>query len=366
MDFNGIDLSERRRRPQNGAAKIECSAMSHRRAFAVLCLALAAHPAAADSSVAAQSPGGLILEATRGGSAVRLSRPDGSSRELALPAGIEVNGITELGSHWLISGSAADPGEPRRLCLLLDDGHGTRELAAPRPGAAAIQRRPVPLAEGTELVGLAWLEGAAAGGLGVRAAVWDGGRWSKPEWVARPGKGSQLALSGAVLEDGSWLLVWSAFDGEDDEVVAARRVDGVWEAPRRILADNGVPDITPALALTREGAVAAWSRYDGGGYGLVRALWDGQGWRELAGFDRAGLYPAFRGTAELPALLFFDARRSAWTALELDARGRVLRRAEATGPSTDDVPLLERDENGVRLRASGSSQTFAAGWREQR
>jgi hypothetical protein len=339
--------------------------MSRKPALVLLCSTLAVPPATAASALAVQSQGGLILEVADAGSAARLSRPDGSSLDLRLPAGVEVTVLADLGSRWLIGGTAPADGA-RRLFLLLDTGDGPRRLAPPPAAAFAIQRRPVPLTESGELVGLAWLEGAAAGGLGVRAAAWVNGRWSEPEWVARPGAGSQLALSGAVLADGSWLLVWSAFDGEDDEVVVARRAGGAWEAPRRILADNDVPDITPALAATAQGAIAAWSRYHGGGYRLVRARWDGERWQELAGDERAGLYPVFRGAGEAPALLFYDARRSAWTALELDAGGRVRRRAEAAGPATDDVPLFERDADGVSLRAAGSRRTFSAAWRTPR
>jgi hypothetical protein len=123
----------------------------------------------------------------------------------------------------------------------------------------------VPLVEGSELGGLVWLEGSPAGGMGVRAAAWEDGRWAQADWIARPGKGSQTGLAGVVLRDGSWLVVWSAFDGQDDEIVSARRAGDGWQAPRRVVADNRVPDITPALAVTNQGAIAAWSRFDGTG-----------------------------------------------------------------------------------------------------
>jgi hypothetical protein len=273
--------------------------------------------------------------------------------------------VADMDGRWLVSGTAPAPSGGRRLWLLTDASGAVRELDAPPPAAFASQRRPVPLVKGGELVGLAWLEGSAAGGMGVRAAAWENGRWSEAEWVARPGPGSQMALAGVVLEDGSWLLVWSAFDGQD-EVVSARRVAGAWDKPRRLAGDNRVPDITPAVAATEDGAVAAWSRYDGHGYSLVRALWDGQRWRELPGGERAGLYPEFHGSAASPALLFFDARRSAWTALELDGQGRVRRLAEAAGPASDEPPLVEIGGDGVRLRAAGAKQVFAAGWSSPR
>jgi hypothetical protein len=314
----------------------------------------------ADAAFGVQSAGGLVVEG--GPEGARLSRPDGTAVAVALPAGGEVDGVADVGRGWLLTGTAPAPDGGRRLWLLTDSSGAGREIEPPAPAAFASQRRPVPLVERAELVGLAWLEGSAAGGMGVRAAAWENGRWSEAEWVARPGPGSQMALGGVVLEDGSWLLVWSAFDGLDDEVVSARRVAGSWDKPRRLARDNRVPDITPAVAATADGAVAAWSRYDGHGYSLVRALWDGRRWRELPGALRAGLYPEFHGSAASPALLFFDARRSAWTALELDGQGRMRRRAEAAGPASDEPPLVEVGAAGVRLRAPGSKQVFAAGW----
>ena len=140
---------------------------------------------------------------------------------------------------------------------------------------------PQALVEAGELVGLVWLEGSDASALGVRAAAWNGTGFAAAEWVAAPIDGSQLALSAAVLGDGSWLLVWSAFDGGDDEIRWSRRDGEAWSAPARLHAENRVPDITPVVAATADGAIAAWSRYDAGSYrGRVMRFDAATGWRD--------------------------------------------------------------------------------------
>jgi hypothetical protein len=333
----------------------------------VLCC-LATSPLIAAERAIQSDRGGLVLRIAAdspGGRTARLVSADRKVERVLLPSSADVTELAELDGGWLAGGTVADPNGSRRLWLRLGSGRGSRELPLPPASELAVQRRPVALVEGGELVGLAWLEGAAAGGMGVRAAAWNGSAWAAPEWIARPGSGSQLSLAGAVLADGSWLLVWSAFDGHDDEIVAARRARGGWDSPRRIAADNDVPDITPAVMASGDGAIVAWSRYLGDGYGLLRATFDGREWRELEGSERGGLYPAFRGDRGSSALLYFDGRRRCWSALDLDPQGGIARRAELAGPASDDVPLFARDEDGVRLRAAAGPE-FTAAWRAPR
>jgi hypothetical protein len=342
--------------------------MSRRRFPILVFCCLASSPLTAAERAIQSEQGGMVLRVPAGsarGRVARLVAADGRVSRLRLPSSADVTDLAELDDGWLASGTVDDPNGGQRLWLRLAGRGGSRELLPPRASELSIQRRPVPFVESGELVGLAWLEGAAAGGMGVRAAAWNGSGWSAPEWVARSGKGSQMALTGAVLADGSWLLVWSAFDGRDDEIVAARRSRAGWESPRRIGADNDVPDITPALTAAGDGAVVAWSRYLGDGYGLVRATFDGQDWHELEGSERGGLFPAFRGARGSSTLLYFDSRRRGWSALDLDARGGVVRRAELAGPASDEVPLFERGEDGVRLR-DGSGGEFTGRWRMPR
>ena len=184
-------------------------------------------------------------------------------------------------------------------------------------------------------MGLVWLEGSDASALGVRAAAWNGTGFSAAEWVSPPLDGSQLALSGAVLADGSWLLAWSAFDGSDDEILWSRRDGATWTAPARLHPDNRVPDITPAVAATARGAVAAWSRYDGGSYrGRVMRFDASAGWRDEERLGGAGsVFPFFAvdDSASGPLLVFREGVEGRWDLIELGGRGEVRSRTQWTG-----------------------------------
>jgi hypothetical protein len=185
----------------------------------------------------------------------------------------------------------------------------------------------------------------------VRAALWDGQRWQTPERVSWPGPGSQLALAGAVLTDGSWLLAWSAFDGQDDEIVWSQRAGGAWQPVKRLYPDNSVPDITPALAATADGgALIAWSRFDGHGYQLRMARFDRGTWTgEHPAAPSGSLYPVFLGSsAGGSRLLYLDAVPHGWSVLDLDSTGRVKARASVASPL--DRPVVAFEGSQVRMR----------------
>jgi len=194
---------------------------------------------------------------------------------------------------------------------------------------------PLPLLRDGELAGMAWLEGEAADRFAVRASAWDGREWTAPVTVAPPGAGSQLALTGAVLADGSWLLAWSAFDGEDDEVMWSVRRQlpsnrGRWSAPAAVAAGNQVPDITPALRTDGDGALLAWSRYDGNDYRLVLARFAGRRWQPAEWAAGAGtVQPRWEGET----LTFRDAAAGTWVAARVDAADRLRATDTAAAPA---------------------------------
>ncbi len=129
------------------------------------------------------------------------SSPERSYRDLvALPA------------SWLLAGEIVDESGATEIFLLHGDDEGWSRHPIPS-GRLSSRSRPRILADSDRLGGLVWLEGPESGSLGVRSAHWTAEGWSEPAWVSKPGSGSQLALTARVLADGSWLAVWSAFDG---------------------------------------------------------------------------------------------------------------------------------------------------------
>ncbi len=291
-------------------------------------------------------------------SSARLELPGGRSLNLDLPDRTDLSTLAALGtgSNWAVAGSAPSALGGRNLVLFRGDGKRANPLAAPPSQEAAIRQSPVLLVEGGRLAGMAWLEGDDPRSLSVRAAAWTGSGWGTIQQVSFPGPGSQLALTGTVLADGSWLLAWSAFDGTADEIVWSRRLGETWLPVSRLSQANAVPDITPALtALPAGGALIAWSRYDGQGYRLRMATFEGGEWKgEHDAAPSGSLYPTFLGTR----LLYMDAVPRAWTVLDLDRTGKVM--ARATLPSALGRPVLAFSGGAVRMRWPNEKRQAAA------
>jgi hypothetical protein len=285
------------------------------------------------------------------GSSARLELPSGRTLKIDLPDRGVVYSLVATDSGWVAAGSFPDAAGRRHLFLLTGDDKGGRSLPEP-PGQQEQERRgPVLLVDGGRLAGLAWLEGDGTRSLAVRAAAWTGKRWQATQQVSHPGPGSQLALTGAVLGDGSWLLAWSAFDGTADEIVWSRRLGREWLPVSRVSAPNAVPDITPALTATAgDGALLAWSRYDGRGYQLRMARFERGEWHdERAAAPSGSLYPTFLGGPDRPRLLYLEASPRGWSLLDLDGEGRVRAKASVSSSSADR-PVVSFAGAGVRMR----------------
>jgi hypothetical protein len=298
---------------------------------------------------------GETLVLVPAGSSARLELPSGRTLRLNLAEKAVVSSFAALDGGWLAAGSAPDAAGGRRLFLLQGNEKTTRTLPEPAGQEGSQRRRPVLLVDDGRLAGLAWLEGDGDTSLSVRAAAWTGERWQTPQRVSHPGPGSQVGLAGTVLDDGSWLLAWSAFDGTADEIVWSRRIGGEWLPVSRVSARNSVPDITPAVTGTAAGgALLAWSRYDGHGYQLRMARLDRGEWREERAAGPSGsLYPAFLGEPGRPRLLYLDVSASgpagrAWSILDLDTAGHV--KAKASVPSSLDRPVVSFEGGEVRMR----------------
>jgi hypothetical protein len=328
----------------------------------VLCLlffygSLAAAVAQEDQVQAARE--GLILIPQ--GNSAQLELPGGGTLSVSLPDRAEVSSLAATDAGWVAAGSFPDAAGRQRLFLLAGDDRSFQPLPEPPGQTSQYRRGPMLLVDGGRLAGLAWLEGDGARSLAVRAAAWSGKTWQAPQWVSRPGPGSQLALTGAVLADGSWLLAWSAFNGTVDEIVWSQKVGASWLPVRRLSAPNPVPNITPALTATTGGALIAWSRFDGHGYQMRMARFEHGAWTgEHAAGPSGSLYPSFLGAADRPRLLYLEAGPRSWSVLDMDAAGKVLAKASVAAPSRLSRPVVDSLGNSVRLRWPAEKQQGTA------
>ena len=321
----------------------------------LLAAALAAGPlSAADDRLVARGAGDGAPRVLRGNAGLRVES-GGRSTSLAPPPEATVESVAALGAGWLIVGSRPD-GDRREIWLLAGgDGENARELAPPPSPTGRVREGAVPVVADGRLAGLAWLEGDRRRAYAVRWAAWLGKTFDEPVEVSPPGAGSQLALAGARLDDGRTLLVWSGYDGVDDEIWASigggneGGVGASWSKPARVGGENAVPDVTPTVVVAPGGAWVAWSRFDAGEYRLAVARLAGSGFgaARFAG-EPGALLPTFEGSGETPLLLWRDARADLWTLGELRQDGSLAPLATSSG-SAEERPAVVREAGATRL-----------------
>ncbi len=285
--------------------------------------------------------GGLYLQQVM--SRALIHEPDGEVSELSMPQGTSFRRLERLEGGWMAGGQVDVLGLTDIFLFRSVDGERSSFPAPPNPAESPLRINAVPLVEGGKLKGLAWIEGVEVRETAVYAASWSGTDWAPAELVSPIGPGTQIGLTGTVLADGSWLLAWSAYDGNDDEIVWSRRAEGVWVEPQPLHAPNDQPDIVPSVLAIGPGALAAWASSDGSTYRVRLASFDGNEWsdRPFVG-PRRSVRPNLIREGQGAQLLFRTLVPYTWTLLELDAAGAVGRRAEVPTESTFQPGLAPR------------------------
>jgi hypothetical protein len=330
-------------------------------------------------ALAASTSAAGVLQATRGGGelyavqereTLRIGRLEGSEDLIPIPRGASIHEFEPLGSGWLAAGYHPS-GDGTELFLIERRDGSMERLPVPQVEGATLSNQPIAMIQDGTLAGLVWAAGSDMRSLEIWAAEWLHGKWGEPELVAAKGPGSQVAPRAVVLEDGSWLVVWAAFDGEDDEIVWSLRGQGEWTKPARVAADNAVPDITPQLLAIDRGALVAWSWYDGNDYRMKTARFTAGEWTNPGSFGAKGsVYPSVVQTDDGGLLLYKTVEPATWTVLAFDRQGVAQRRA-VVAEDSEDRPVLAIDEGrGALLRWQGGGGSFdlardrAAAWQE--
>ncbi len=326
--------------------------------FLVFLLSLAT----ADSAVAGEPPlradfEGRAITAWPSRSGAWVEIADNPAELIELSGGFVLDSLRGSGEGYLLAGSQRSGNGDRRLFVIEGKVGEARRLPALPLTRAAIRCQPVLMADGGRLAGIAWLEGEAHDTLAVRASRWTAETWQPVETVASFAAGSQLALAGAVLNDGSWLLAWSRFDGQDDEIVASSSLGEGWSAAKRVSVDNAVPDILPALTASGNDALIAWSRYDGAHYRLMTARYRAGEWSgERVVGEKGSLFPSFSGAGPNLRLLYRTALPRTWTVAVISDEGEVLRHAKVASPGKSR-PVVDQDSRGLlQLRWPGRAK----------
>ncbi len=303
---------------------------------------------------------------------VLLARPgwaqvegDRGRRRLRLRTEETLTGIEETVSGWVAGGVRRHERGSSIFLVSSEVDSGARLPAVDQTGA--FQLRPVLLVHDGRLSGAAWLEGENLKSMAVRYADWTGVDWGPVQTVARPGPGSQTALSGTCLDDGEALLVWSRFDGRDDEIYWSLREGASWTVPARVGADNGEPDITPVLARSGRSAALVWGRLGDGEYSLMSSTFRSGRWRAERTVSAPGAaFPSLVLSNDKLYALYRSASPAGWVVSELDAESRVVRQARVS-ESVRIRPLLTAFEpTGPVLRWRRPGRSATPRWNLQR
>lgn len=302
---------------------------------------------------------GEVLQSTAEGGRLRLIREGAETRihlsagdgtRLELPPGATLRQVEPTADGWIAVGRLP-AGSGTDLLIMMDGGDGADLLPVPEGGRARYRGQPVLFVEEGRMTGLAWAQGEGPREMEIWAADWQDGHWGPAEQVSPKGPGSQVAAKGVVLDDGSRMLLWAAFDGEDDEILWSRNEVDHWTTPRRLHAENGVPDVMPAVVATESGALVVWSWFDGNDYRLKSARWQDGNWIESEPFGGKGSGDvALIETDDEILLLYQSVEPAAWTVLGLDLRGIPKRVASVMEESNERPLVVVEEEGGALLR----------------
>jgi hypothetical protein len=319
------------------------------------CLALTAlpQPELAAKPRKRERPAYKVIQPAKGGQDLvvlsapgraRVKQSGEGTKRVRLRRNEKLSDLAEVSRGWVAAG-VREEADRTELLILRQSSAGLERIPPPPLERGMVRLRPVLLVHRDRLVGAAWLEGRDFRHLVGKMADWEGVDWGPVVTVGLATSGSQTGLTGTVLANGSVLLLWSQFDGQDDEIYWSLRSGADFSTPERLGEPNHLPDITPVVTSTSRGAVAAWSRYDGRDYRLVTSRFHQTGWERPRIVGEAGaLYPQLLHARDELFVTYRNASPQGWTVRQIDSRSGPKRNAFVpwTGPERPVVRNLDR------------------------
>lgn len=317
--------------------------------LSTLALLLAAVPAAAQTLEARGAAGALQVKKSPAGWQLEQK---GVRTALPVPPTAQLMSLAAAGDTFVAAGLERG-NQSVVLVVVRGSGNNVQRLNAPvvPVGDMAMGVTPVVGPAGLEV--LFWIEGKTPQAGALKAALWDGSAFGATATLSPVGPGTQTALQTLRLPDGSWLAVWSAYDGQDDEILWSRGSIHGW-SPAKALTSNILPDITPALRSNGEGALLVWSFYDGNDYRLKSATFRDWTWTDGEVFGGKGTsLPSFADLA-VPTLTFRQADPESWRVVEMTPEGKKIREASLAAGTRRAPKILSADDKSVTLEWSAS------------
>lgn len=329
-----------------------------------LALLLAALPAAAQTFEARGAAGDIQVKKSAGGWQVEMNQV---RTPLPIAPATQLTTLRAEGGAFVVAG--VERGNQSVSLVVVRGQNGKVEkLNAPvvAPGEMAMALTPVLGPAGLEA--LFWIDGKNAQAGAVKVALWDGQAFGATGTLAPAGPGTQTGLQVLRLADGSWLAVWSAYDGQDDELMWSRGSKYGF-SPAKKLTDNAVPDVTPTLRRSGDGAILVWSFYDGSDYRLKSTTFKDWSFTDGEVFGGKGAsLPSFTDNAT-PTLTFRQVEPESWRVVELNAEGKKVREASIAAATRRSPRVLAIDDKAVTFEwsasdAEASPVSFVVPWEE--
>jgi hypothetical protein len=299
------------------------------------------------SEVIQPARGGQDLIVLSAPGRARVKQSGERTRRVRLRRNEKLSTVAEISRGWVAAGVREEP-DRTELLILRQSSAGLERIPPPPLERGMVRLRPVLLVHRDRLVGAAWLEGRDFRHLVCKTADWDGVDWGPVVTVGSPMSGSQTGLTGTVLANGSVLLLWSQFDGQDDEIYWSLRSGTDFSTPERLGDPNRLPDITPVVTSSSRGAVAAWSRYDGRDYRLVTSRFRQARWEAPRVVGEPGaLYPQLVHAHDALFVTYRNASPQGWTVRQIDSRTGPRRNAFVPWTGSERPVLRNFDRQSV-------------------
>jgi lysophospholipase L1-like esterase len=112
--------------------------------------------------------------------------------------------------------------------------------------------------------------------------------WTSPAAVTEDARYPQTCPAACLDAAGRPLVVWSAYDGNDYEIVSASWTGASWTVPE-FLTNNADADLDPAVVFAPGvGPVAVWRRTSPAGHGVESSVRTGAAWSGVARIGARG------------------------------------------------------------------------------
>ncbi len=131
----------------------------------------------------------------------------------------------------------------------------------------------------------------------LKFCFFDGSKWSDPEKIPAANLTSNTGVSIFIDQSNRPWIVWSGFDGKDDDIYFSRWDGEVWEMPSRVHVDNDTPDLLPTIVGNKDNyPTIFWYGFNGEKYVRYSSRWTGHRWSDMENSQEKSVFKVENNT----------------------------------------------------------------------